>query len=311
MPTERIIPRFVKRPWGVGRLPEWLLPLPPEDRIGEVWYEKTFANDTPSALLLKYILTGDRLSVQVHPDDEAAQRAGLRHGKSEAWYALAAQPGAKVGLGLKRRLGADEARAAALDGSIVDLLDWRKVESGKLFDVPARTIHAIGAGCVLVEVQQNSDTTYRLFDYGRPRELHLEEGLAVAELGPAPAAPAPRRIDAMREVLLVNPLFAIERWRIPPRTEFVLGEAGELWLVVLEGSLEVQSARFIAGEVALHISDGDVALTGEAAASLLVAYPGAGPAAGLIRDRRTAEHGFWDEKGEPEIDPGAPILPQL
>ena len=167
--------RYVEKPWGRTELPPMFDP-PAGERIGEVW----FTDGAELPLLAKYIFTSERLSVQVHPDDEQARARGLAQGKSECWYILDAEPGATLGLGLTREVGSDELRAAALDGSIEQLMDWRAVAAGDFFFVPSGTIHAIGAGISLLEFQQNADVTYRLYDYGRPRELHLDDGMAVA-----------------------------------------------------------------------------------------------------------------------------------
>src|SRR5205823_13170573 len=110
---------------------------------------------------------------------DQARARGLPRGKSECWYILEAEPGAVLGLGLTREAAADELRAAALDGSIEELISWRPVRAGDFISVPPGTIHAIGAGISLLEIQQNADVTYRLYDYGRPRELHLDDGIAV------------------------------------------------------------------------------------------------------------------------------------
>ena len=149
-------------------------------RTGEVWFES--GGDLP--LLAKYIFTSERLSIQVHPNDEQARARGLPQGKSECWTILDAEPGATLGLGLKRPVSKTELRAAALDGSIEELMNWRPVRAGDFVFVPSGTIHAIGAGISLLEFQQNSDVTYRLYDYGRPRELHLDDGIAVANCAP-------------------------------------------------------------------------------------------------------------------------------
>ena len=173
--------RYVEKPWGRTRLPPIFDP-PEGKRIGEVWFE----GDKDLPLLAKYIFTSERLSIQVHPDDEQARARGLREGKSECWTILEADPGATIGLGLKRAARREELRAAALDGSIEDLIDWRSVSAADFVFVPSGTVHAIGAGISLLEFQQNADVTYRLYDYGRPRELHLEDGVAVANPGPFP-----------------------------------------------------------------------------------------------------------------------------
>ena len=148
---------------------------PAGQRIGEVWF--TGGGDLP--LLAKYIFTSERLSIQVHPNDQQARARGLASGKTECWYILDAEPDATIGLGLTREVSPEELRAAALDGSIEQLIDWRPVKAGDFILVPPGTIHAIGAGISLLEFQQNADVTYRLYDYGRPRELHLDDSVAV------------------------------------------------------------------------------------------------------------------------------------
>ena len=119
------------------------------------------------ALLLKLLFTSEPLSIQVHPDDTFARAMGMANGKSEAWYIISAKPGAQIGVGLNRRITPQELRASITNGSIVELVQWRPVAEGDVIFIPAGTIHAIGAGIVLAEIQQRSDTTFRLFDYGR------------------------------------------------------------------------------------------------------------------------------------------------
>lgn len=155
---------------------------PAGKRIGEVWFE----GRAGLPLLAKYIFTSDALSIQVHPDDDQARKRGLAQGKSECWTILDADDGATLGLGLKRSVGMDELRSAAVDGSIEELIDWRPAAAGDFIFVPSGTIHAIGAGISLLEFQQNADVTYRLYDYGRPRQLHLDEGITVAKAAPFP-----------------------------------------------------------------------------------------------------------------------------
>jgi mannose-6-phosphate isomerase len=167
---------YVEKPWGRTSLPP-MFDAPEGKRIGEVWF--TGGTDLP--LLTKYIFTSEALSLQVHPSDEQARARGLPSGKTECWYILDAEPNAVLGLGLTREVAEDELRSAALDGSIEQLMHWQPVRAGDFIFVPAGTIHAIGAGISLLEFQQNADVTYRLYDYGRPRELHLEDGVAVAE----------------------------------------------------------------------------------------------------------------------------------
>ncbi len=169
--------REVEKPWGKDVLPAPFT-APEGKRIGEVWFEPPA--DVPS-LLVKYIFTSEKLSVQVHPSDAQAAAAGEKdRGKEECWLVIDAEPGATLGVGFKSHVDHDAMRAAALDGSIEDMLVWHPVKPGDFFYIPANTVHAIGAGVSVIEIQQNSDITYRLYDYGRPRELHLDAGIAVS-----------------------------------------------------------------------------------------------------------------------------------
>jgi len=213
--------RYVEKPWGRAQLPPMFDP-PPGQRIGEVWF--TGGGDQP--LLVKYLFTSERLSIQVHPDDAQARARGLAQGKSECWYILDADPGATLGLGLTRPVPPDELRAAALDGSIDQLMDWRPVRAGDFFMVPPGTIHAIGGGISLLEFQQNADVTYRLYDYGRPRALHLDDGIAVARAGPYPDSLAQHLSPDDERTLVDGPRFVLacttadlfsdrQRWVIP------------------------------------------------------------------------------------------------
>lgn len=178
----------VEKPWGRRALsPAFADPAPGAAPIGEIWFDEP----GDPALLVKYLFTTERLSVQVHPDDAAAHAAGHPRGKAECWLILDAAPDSTIALGPKEPTDRATLRAAALDGSIVDLLDWRPVKAGDFLYSPPGTIHAIGAGLTLIEVQQNIDLTYRLFDYGRPRELHLDAGVAVSVMTPY-AEPARR-----------------------------------------------------------------------------------------------------------------------
>lgn len=187
----------VAKPWGRDVLPAPFA-APPGQRIGEIWF------DTPrelDGLLTKYLFTSEKLSVQVHPSDEDVEEGAS--GKEECWLILDAEPGANIALGFTRPVTAEEMRAAAVDGSIERLLDWRKVQAGDFFYLPAGTVHAIGPGLALVEVQQASDITYRLFDYGRPRELHLEAAMEVALGEPYPGG-LHRRVDPESTAMLVD-----------------------------------------------------------------------------------------------------------
>ena len=173
--------RQVEKPWGRESLPPPFV-APAGERIGEIWFEPP--PELPS-LLVKYIFTSEKLSVQVHPDDDQARAMGHgANGKEECWLVIDAEPRATLGIGFREPIDAEAMRAAALDGSIEELLVWHPVRAGDFFYIPANTVHAIGAGVSLIEVQQNADITFRLYDYGRPRELHLDEAIAVASGAP-------------------------------------------------------------------------------------------------------------------------------
>ena len=172
---------FVEKPWGRTDLPS-AFAAPDGQRVGEVWYETPDGARLP--LLVKWLFTSEKLSIQVHPSDAEAQSSGQPSGKEECWYIVDAEPGAVLGIGTIRSLDGDELRAASLSGEIEQLMDWKPVKAGDYFYIPAGTVHAIGAGVTLVEVQQYADITYRSYDYGRPRELHLDDGVAVSKAVP-------------------------------------------------------------------------------------------------------------------------------
>ncbi len=175
----RLSSTVYEKVWGTPRTEPWY--RNPQGRdVGEIWFS---ASDSVP-LLVKLLFTSDNLSVQVHPNDTYAEKHHGCRGKTEMWHILRADPGAKIALGLRERATAERLREAALTGEIMDLLNWIPVQPGETFFVPAGTIHALGGGLALCEVQQYSDVTYRLYDYGRPRELHLDHGVAVSSLEP-------------------------------------------------------------------------------------------------------------------------------
>ena len=208
-------------------------------------------------LLVKFLFTSDKLSVQLHPSDAAAARAGS-WGKTEMWHVLDAQPvngkPAALAVGFlpeaRERLRNNPAllREAISNGSIEQMLDWREVRAGESFYVPAGTVHAIGAGLTICEIQQNSDITYRLYDYtrpgtdGRPRALHIEEGLA-AMAWETPAGltePVEMSLPPMERMLLAAcPLFATERCEVRASQVHLTENRMEIW-VGLEGALELR-----------------------------------------------------------------------
>ena len=213
----------VPRPWGVVGRKFPITPAMNGVPIGEIWYERPGKPASDPSLLLKLLFTSQPLSIQVHPDDAYAQSMGLPNGKTEAWYVLSAAPGAKVALGLKRRLTPQQLREAIDDGSISDLVAWQAVSPDDVIFVPAGTIHAIGAGLVIAEIQQRSDATFRLFDYGRQRELHIENAIAVADTGPAVVQARPIPLTDERTLLVSNAHFVFERIRSGARHSVVPG----------------------------------------------------------------------------------------
>jgi len=182
----KLVPTLYEKPWGRTELPSPFdgMARNADGPIGEIWFESPDRRYLP--VLVKYLFTDAKLSVQVHPDDDHATASGLLSGKNECWYITAAEPGAMLGLGLTRSISHEELKAAALDGSIEALLNWRSISAGQFYVVPAGTIHAMSGGISLIEFQQNVDVTYRLYDYGRPRELHLGDAVAVAQAAPYP-----------------------------------------------------------------------------------------------------------------------------
>jgi mannose-6-phosphate isomerase len=200
--------------------------------------------------LVKYIFTSEKLSVQVHPNDEEARERGLPRGKNECWYILDADEGASLGLGLRSPVTLYELRAAAMDGSIEQLMDWRPVKPGDFYYVPAGTIHAIGAGITLLEVQQNSDVTYRLYDYGRPRELHLEDGAAVAKPGKYLEANARPAGGPLETALVDGPYFTLVRASSTDHIPPAINER-QRWVMPLEGQVASNGATAEAGECML------------------------------------------------------------
>lgn len=242
----RLVRRIVEKPWGRTDLP----PVFGDHggrRIGEIWFERE--DGEPLPLLAKFLFTCERLSIQVHPDDDAARAAGMANGKDECWLVLDAEPDAHIGVGPNRTLSADELRSAATDGSIEDLIDWRPARAGDFIYNPAGTIHAIGPGLCVLEVQQPSDCTYRLYDYGRPRELHLDEAIAVATLSPSHDERNKHVGEAAGTVPLVDgPMFVLRHVNGPD----VPGDVppGPLLILPLGSGCTVEGAPLALGDAA-------------------------------------------------------------
>jgi mannose-6-phosphate isomerase len=296
----RLQPIFRERIWGR----ESLLPYFPngagKNRIGEVWF--TFEENLTSQgitlgellraypeilgtaadsshpdvcpLLVKLLFTTERLSVQVHPDDTYAALHHQSLGKTEAWYVMDSQPPGEVAVGFRETITSEKLKEAALSGEIETLLDWRKVSHGDVVFTPAGTVHAIGAGLTICEIQENSDITYRLYDYGRPRELHLEHGTQVSHLGVHTHQPERKPLGPGREELLACDYFRIERWRpaVPVR---VGGQEFYLLLICVSGAGTVDGESCKAGDAFLVPAGGSEVEISAPGAEWIVTYKAA------------------------------------
>ena len=238
-------PGFDPRPWGT----QDLSPIYPnhrfEQKIGESWltgddckiangplggktlaqvcqqYEREFVGEaardpTRFPLLLKFLFPHEKLSVQVHPDDAQALRVGEPWGKTECWYVAHAKPGSQIALGLKAGVTAAQLEDAIHQNRAEEVLNWISVYPGDMIYVAGGTVHTLGPGSVIVETQQQSDMTYRLYDYGRPRELHLKDGIAAVKenvkSGKVLRA-APEQIQGSRNrrsLLVAAPYFVVD-----------------------------------------------------------------------------------------------------
>jgi mannose-6-phosphate isomerase len=175
MTIELALTQALPKPWGVVDLRPWNRTSNIGLAVGEIWYDRPGQPSLRSSLLLKLLFTSEPLSIQVHPNDAYARSMGLPNGKTEAWYVLSAAPGARVALGLSGQLTRQQLHRAAHDGSVANLVMWRTVFPDDVIFVPAGTIHAIGAGLVIAEIQQRSEATFRLFDHGRQRFTSSEQ----------------------------------------------------------------------------------------------------------------------------------------
>jgi mannose-6-phosphate isomerase len=284
MTIEHASVQVARKPWGVADLHPWSSIDISGDPVGELWFVRADKNAPIPALLLKLLFTSEPLSIQVHPDDEFARSIGLPNGKTEAWYVLAANPGARVALGLKRHLTPPELRAAIRDGSIAGLTQWRPVAKGDIIFVPSGTIHAIGAGIVLAEIQQRSDTTFRLFDYGRQRELHEDGAVAVSNAGPAQTQSGPQRLTAARTALIASPHFVLERIDLQANSNWALDIDRETWILVIEGNGRIGMMNTTVGDAIFIEADRTGIEVGPDGMRGLIAYPGPDPIASLLQD---------------------------
>jgi len=268
----RLAPWFSPRPWGRRDLRPWYAAseLGTTEPVGEAWLTgpasvvetgamrgqtlaQVVAENGDEAvgtgsgeggaefpLLVKLLFPADKLSVQVHPDDAQAQAMGQLRGKTECWYVLEAEPGATVALGLREGATANAVRAAIANGTMEEWMEWVPVEVGDMVFVDAGTVHAIGPGVVLLETQQTSDITFRMYDYGRPRELHVEQALGVMKTRTEAGKVRPRAMDGFTR-LMERKYFVVDRYDIAGVGEEVVPVEGAGCLVGLSGDAMIES----------------------------------------------------------------------
>lgn len=282
-------PLFDPRPWGRFDLGP-VYPQHFQEKIGESWltgdncrvangplagkslselsteYRRALVGEAPLSdrrfpLLLKFLFPQEKLSVQVHPDDKAAREMGEPWGKTECWYVAHAQPGAEIALGLKPGVTRAQFERSIHDHSAEQLLNWVKVFPGDMIYVAGGTVHTLGPGSIMVETQQQSDTTYRLYDYGRPRELHLEAGLrAIKEQvrsGKVRRQPASKLNGAgnERQPLVSAGYFVVEKFALNVPQDFapLSGKGSVQVLVAIAGAARARAGT----EEAVDFQKGD------------------------------------------------------
>jgi len=269
-----MLPRFDPRPWGTHDLSPIYPARQFAEKIGEAWltgddckvangpltgqtlaqvsekYQCELVGDAARdarrfPLLLKFLFPHEKLSVQVHPDDEQARRVAQPWGKTECWYVAHATLGSQIALGLKPGVTVAQLEHAIQEKRAEELLNWLNVYTGDMIYVAGGTVHTLGPGSVIVETQQQSDTTYRLYDYGRPRELHLKQGLAAVKLKVASGKvvrPAPAQIAGSKNrqaALVAAPYFVVDMFEMKDaqelRTRDESGKSSAQILVAVEG----------------------------------------------------------------------------
>jgi mannose-6-phosphate isomerase len=261
----RLVPWFSPRPWGRLDLRLWYSETGTTEPVGEAWLTgpqcvvetgefagRTLAQVTAEAgdailgegggaefpLLVKLLFPNEKLSVQVHPDDAMAWSMGEPRGKTECWYVLEAKTGATIALGLREGVTVEAVRAAIGAGALEELLEWVPVEAGEMVFVDAGTVHSIGPGVVLLETQQTSDATFRLYDYGRGRELHLEQGLRALKTRTAAGKVKPRAMGGFTR-LIEQKYFVVDRYDVAAGDEVIVPVEGAGCLVGLSGAAVV------------------------------------------------------------------------
>jgi mannose-6-phosphate isomerase len=260
-----LLPEFSPRPWGATDLSPIYAGRTFPEKIGEAWltgdecrvangplagqrladvaerFGRNLVGDAAREpnrfpLLLKFLFPHDKLSVQVHPDDACAQRVGQPWGKTECWYVLQAEKGAQVALGMKPGTTRQQLEQAIRETRAEDLLNWIEIHPGEMIYVAGGTVHAIAPGSILVETQQSSDTTYRLYDYGRPRPLHLEQGMAAVKEKTGSGKVKSRGSNGHgkeQQELIASPYFIVEKFALKDTRDFKTMEEGRRLVEIL------------------------------------------------------------------------------
>ncbi len=265
-------PIFSERVWGVERLPKWYAQPEVGKPVGEAWltaetcvvdagrfegvslaemtrrFPEKFAGEDSAEfpLLVKTLFPREKLSVQVHPNDAQAGALGLGRGKTECWYVLSAEPGAELALGFRGEISPEEVKAAIANGTLEEKLNYVQVKAGDMVFVDAGTVHSIGPGMVILETQEYSDLTYRLYDYGRPRELHVDAGLAVTRTSTSAGLVKPVAMDGFTR-LVASDYFLVDRFAVTDAGAS-LGLSGKMQMLFALGEgLAVESDMGVTG----------------------------------------------------------------
>jgi mannose-6-phosphate isomerase len=260
-----LLPEFYERVWGARDLRPYFIRVAEHDPIGEVWLTgedcrvangplasqtlRDLAEQFGSALngtaapqpsrfplLIKFLFPRQKLSVQVHPGDELARQAGQPCGKTECWYIARALPGAQVGVGLRPGINREMFRRAVEANQAEHMLNWLNLTPGEMIYVDAGTVHALGPNSIVVETQQNCDITYRLYDYGRPRQLHLELGMAAIR-EKTHAGFVQSQPQSGYDLLVASPSFIVEKHKLQNPLTLAATPASVQVLVCLEGGV--------------------------------------------------------------------------
>lgn len=250
---QKLATRIVDKPWGKrGIDPRFA--VEPDRQVGEIWFEPPPGQELD--VMAKYLFTTERLSIQVHPDDKTARTRGYPRGKDECWIVLDVAEDAELGIGTVREFSADEVMSAARDGSIVELIDWRRPARGDFIFNPAGTIHALGPGLTVLEIQQAVDLTYRLYDYGRPRDLHLDEAVDVVRPRPHRNS-LDARVGNESRVLVDGPHFGVA-WCVksPPELPVALRDVQLLPIDASVGGINPGDCALVDDEAARNLSSG-------------------------------------------------------